>query len=143
MVTAGPGGARCASTQNTNAIPSVQARRVFPQFGPRVLIASTAKSQYHAGYVSIQKRMSHGLQFGLAYTLSQFKSDNDESLGVADITNGSPQIPQDYNNIGAEWSLSAFDRPHRLAVNYIYEFPSPKSNGFLKAAARGLAARRA
>lgn len=121
-----------ASTRNTNAIPGVQARRDFPQFGSRTLIASTSKSQYHAGFVSIQKRMSHGLQFGVAYTLSQFKSDNDESLGVADITNGSPQIPQDYKDIGAEWSLSAFDRPHRLAVNYIYEFPSPKRSGFLK-----------
>jgi hypothetical protein len=115
-----------AGTKNSNAIPSVQARRFFPQFGPRVLIASTSKSQYNAGYISIQKRMSHGLQFGLAYTLSQYKSDNDESLGVADITNGSPQIPQDYNRIGDEYSLSAFDRPHRLAVNYIYEFPGPK-----------------
>ena len=56
---------------------------------------------------------------------------NDESLGVADITNGSPQIPQDYNRIGDEYSLSAFDRPHRLAVNYIYEVPGPK-RGILK-----------
>jgi hypothetical protein len=120
-----------AGTRNANAIPSVQARRVFPQFGSRVLIASTAKAQYHAGYLSIQKRMSHGLQFGLSYTLSQLKSDNDESLGVAAITNGSPQIPQDYNRIGDEYSLSAFDRTHRLAVNYIYEVPGPK-HGILK-----------
>jgi Carboxypeptidase regulatory-like domain len=120
-----------ASTKSTTAIPSVQARRLFPQFGSRVLIASTAKSQYHAGFLSLRKRMSHGLEFGLSYTLSRLMSDNDESLGVGDITNGSPQIPQDFGRIQDEWSLSAFDRTHRLAVSYTYQVPSPKS-GILK-----------
>lgn len=116
-----------AATKNTLSIPSVQARRVNPQLGSRTLIASTAKSQYHAGYISINKRMSHGIQFGLAYTLSKLMSDNDESLGVADIVNGSPQIPQDYNRIQDEWSLSAFDRTHRFAANYTLELPGPKT----------------
>ena len=121
-------------TGSTTSIPSVQARRLFPQYGSRVIIGSDndfSKSQYHAGFVSLQKRMSHGLQFGVSYTRSQYKSDNDESLGVAAITGSSPQIPQDYANLDAEWSLSVFDRPHRFVVNYIYEIPGFK-DGFLK-----------
>ena len=34
-----------------NAIPSTQARRLFPQYGSRVLIASDAIGNYNAGYV--------------------------------------------------------------------------------------------
>jgi hypothetical protein len=112
----------------TLAIPSVQDRRVFPQFGSRTLIATTAQSSYNAGFLSVNKRMSHGLQLGLAYTFSKNISDNDESLGVAAITNGSPQIPQDFGNYRAEKSVSAFDRTHRFVVNYIYEIPWFKSS---------------
>jgi hypothetical protein len=115
--------ATVAATGLTTSIPSVQLRRDFPQFGSRTLIATTSKSEYHAGYVKIDKRFNHGLQFGGSYTFSKYMSDNDESLGVGAITTGSPQIPQDYRNIGAEWSLSAFDRRHRGVLNWIYSLP--------------------
>ncbi len=112
----------------TLTIPSVQARRIFPQFGSRVLIATEAQSSYNAGFVSVNKRMSNGLQFGLAYTYSKNISNNDESLGVGAITNGSPQVPQDFSDYRAERSVSAFDRTHRFVVNYIYEIPWFKSS---------------
>jgi len=112
----------------TLAIQSVQDRRLFPQFGSRVLIATTAQSSYNAGFLSVNKRMSHGLQFGLAYTFSKNISNNDESLGVGAITNGSPQVPQDFSDYRSEKSVSAFDRTHRFVVNYIYEIPWFKSS---------------
>ena len=115
--------ATVASSRNELAIPSVQARRVSPQFGSRVLIATTAQSTYNSGFVRLDKRLSDGLQFGVAYTFSKLMSNNDESLGVGAITTGSPQIPQDYLNITAEKSLSAFDRRHRLVANFLYEVP--------------------
>jgi hypothetical protein len=110
------------STLSTTSIPTVQQRRLFPQFGSRILIESTSKSEYHAVYTSLNKRFSNGLQFGASYTYSSLYSDGDESLALA-FTAGSPQIPQDYANLAAEWSRSAFDRPHRLVVNWLYEVP--------------------
>src|SRR5882724_1859264 len=127
--------AQAATAAAGGAIPSVQARRIFPQFGGRVLIATSAQATYNAGFVTVSKRISHGLQFGIAYTYGKLMSNNDESLGVGSITTGSPQIPQDFSNIGAEKSLSAFDRKHRFVANYIYEVPTPgfaKNNGALK-----------
>lgn len=109
-------------TLSTTSIPTVQARRQFPQFGSRILIQATAKSEYHGVYVSMNRRWSEGLQFGVAYTYSSYYSDGDESLALG-FTGGSPQIPQDYGNLAAEWSRSVFDRPHRLVVNWIYEVP--------------------
>ena len=109
-------------TLSTTSIPTVQQRRLFPQFGSRVLITATAKSEYHGVYVAFNRRWTDGLQYGVSYTFSRYYSDGDESLALA-FTGGSPQIPQDYANLDAEWSRSVFDRPHRLVVNWIYEVP--------------------
>lgn len=118
-------------TLNAAAIPSTQARRVFPQYGPRVLIATTAEGNYHSAYVSFNRRLTRGLQFRANYTFSRNMSNNDESLGVAAITAGSPQIPQDFNDIDAEWSLSAFDRTHRIVATWLYETPAV-GNAFVR-----------
>lgn len=109
-------------TLSTSSIPTVQARRLFPQFGSRILIAASSKSEYHGVYAALNKRWSNGLQYGVAYTFSRYYSDGDESLALG-FTGGSPQIPQDYANLDAEWSRSVFDRPHRLVVHWIYEVP--------------------
>ena len=114
------------TSRNSNSIPNAQARRVRPQVGSRILIASTAQSTYNAGYVSLKKRFSNNFLFDVAYTFSKLISNNDESLGVASITSGSPQVPQDFNNYAAEKSESAFSRPHRFVVNYLYEVPLPR-----------------
>jgi Carboxypeptidase regulatory-like domain/TonB-dependent Receptor Plug Domain len=128
-----------ASTRNQNAIPSVQARRLNPQFGQRVRIPSDtgpngvdteARGKYDGVFVSINKRLSHGLQFNANYTYSKNTSNNDASLGEGG-TDGSSQRPQDYFDYDVEWSRGVFDRPHRLSVNYTYELPRPKS-GVLK-----------
>lgn len=120
--------AQVRTSLSTTSIPTVQQRRLFPQFGSRVLIATTAQSTYNGGYLSLNKRFSHGLQFGFSYTYSKNISNNDESLGVGAITAGSPQVPQDYLNYGAEKSASAFDRTHRFVAHYIYEIPWFKAN---------------
>ena len=61
-----------AATKNSNAIPSVQARRVYPQYGVRTLIPAyvgpagndvEATSEYNGVYASVAKRLSHGVQF--------------------------------------------------------------------------------
>jgi outer membrane receptor protein involved in Fe transport len=127
------------STNNPLSIPTVQQRRQFPQFGSRSLIASTAKANYNAGFISFNRRMGgegllRNLQLGVHYTFSKLMSDNDESLGVAGLADSSPQVPQDFRNYDAEWSVSAFDRTHRFAANYVWEFPTPgfaENNGFL------------
>ncbi len=116
--------AQIADAQAGRPVPGVQARRLNPNWGSRVLIATTARANYNAGYIDLRKRFSYGLQFGLAYTFSKLISDNDESLGVAAIAGPSPQVPQDFRDIRrGERSVSAFDRPHRVVFNFVYEIP--------------------
>lgn len=121
-------------------IPTAQQRRLFPQFGQRVLIAGNAQATYNAGYVTLRRRFANNLSFDIAYTFSKLMDNNSESLGIAAITGGSPQIPQDFFNYNAEKSLSAFDRTHRFVANYLYEVPIPESwrnNAFVNALAGG------
>ncbi len=120
--------AQAQAVRQGQSIPSVQARRLFPQFGSRITIESTANSSYNAFFLSVNKRLSHGLEFGANYTVSKTFSDNDESLGVSAITNSSPQIPQNFFNASkAEKSVSVFDRPQRFVVWYVYDLPWFKS----------------
>ena len=106
-----------------NAIPPTQARRLFPAFGSRVLIESNAIANYNALYVKMDKRLSHALLVGFNYTYSKNLSNNDESLGVGSITNTSPQIPQNWNDMSSEYSPSAFDRTHRYVLFFNYDVP--------------------
>jgi hypothetical protein len=104
-------------------IPGLQARRLNPAWGSRQTVEATALAEYHALFLRWDKRMARGLLFGANYTWSANFSDNDESLGVAAITNSSPAAPQNFFDYRNEWSRSAFDRPHRFVVHYSYELP--------------------
>lgn len=114
-------------SKNANSIPTAQQRRLFPQFGPRTLIISTAQGTYNAGYLSFKKRLANNFLFDVAYTFSKLIDNNSESLNVAGLSPSSPQVPQDYFKFDQDRSLSAFDRTHRFVINYLYEVPLPGS----------------
>ena len=126
---------QAATVRAGGSIPSASARRVHPQFGSRVLIPAytgpgdndvEAKSKYNAVFVSANRRLSRGLMVNTSYTWSKWESNNDASLGEGG-TDASSQRPQSMFDYGAEWGPSNFDRPHRLAVSYIYEIPGPRT----------------
>ena len=105
------------------SISSVQQRRINPEWGQRALIEATALGEYHALFLQVDRKMTRGLLLGANYTWSANFSDNDEPLGIGDITLSSPQVPQDFFNYRNDWSRSVFDRPHRFVVHYSYEIP--------------------
>jgi hypothetical protein len=126
---------QAATVRAGGTIPSAQARRVHPELGVRTLIPAyvgpggndvEATSEYNAIFVSADRRLANGLLVKTSYTFSKWMSNNDASLGEGG-TGQSSQRPQDMFNYGAEWSRSNFDRPHRLAVSYIWEVPGPKT----------------
>src|SRR4029077_19573039 len=94
-------------------------------------VDTEARSTYNAGFITVNKRFSHGVQAGAAHTLSRFMSNNDGSLGEGGTTRGSSQRPQDYFDYASEWSVSQFDRTHRVITNHMWELPGPKA-GILK-----------
>jgi len=74
---------------------------------------NVANTKYNALQISWNKRLSHGLLFGAAYTLSK------------SMDNGSNQrdiIPDSYNASNL-WGPSEFDARHVFIANFLYELP--------------------
>ena len=90
------------------------------QTGQITVLESAAKSEYHAGQFALERRLSKNFSLSAAYTWSRFMDDASESLAT-----GTPTLQRPQNNFDfdAEWSRSAFDRPHRLVVSGLYMLP--------------------
>jgi hypothetical protein len=106
-----------------------QLLRPFPQFGDINMIYSTlGRSQYHAGVVQLQKRMT-GLWGGrISYTYSRLY-DNQFGQGnyytsAPGVLNNYTAIPwSDYYDPDAEWGRSLLDSPHKVVASPIIRLP--------------------
>jgi len=118
--------ANAANLFNNAAISSNFLRRDFPGMGAtRYLTTNTDVLNYNAMQVSVQRRLTHGLQMGLAYTLSKAQGVKGwdfltEELsgrqGIRDYYYGPPSASQEQ------------DRRHSLVINYSYAVPNPTPN---------------
>jgi Carboxypeptidase regulatory-like domain len=90
------------------------------QTGQLTSLETSASSNYHAGQLSVDKRLSRGLSLSAAYTFSKFIDDASESLNT-----GTPsvQVAQDQFDLQPERALSSFDRTHRFTIGWVYELP--------------------
>jgi hypothetical protein len=102
-----------ASADATNGgkpLPDILLRTVFPGVNTVNLHNFVGHSNYHSFQATMQRRFSHGLAWGLSYTLSK-------NLGVTTFT---PVVP---DNEAWNYGRLAADRRHNLGVNYSYELP--------------------
>ncbi len=95
------------------------------------LLENTAQSWYHAGYVNVRRRYSHGLTFLANYTWAKnlsnapdFRSPMFESA-----------IPQNNNDLKAEKG-PACDVRHRFAMSAVYDLPAWSRTGWLSVVTR-------
>jgi hypothetical protein len=110
--------------------------RINPNFGLIRGLSWGTDSTYEALQLNVQKRMSHGLQFGGSYTYGKSKdSDSGTILGDA------------FSNSITTWfwfdpslsrALSDYNITHNAAINVIWDVPGPKSlHGFAGAISNG------
>ena len=78
-----------------------------------------AHSNYNSLQALFEKRFSHGLQFQASYTLSK-SLDNASSFESA-------LNPLNFNST---YGLSNYDARQRFVLNYVWELPVPKFEGF-------------
>jgi len=95
----------------------------FPQFTSVNLINNTAgNSVYHAWQAKVDKPLSGGVNFLLAYTFSKLISDvNNQLAPIGDLTNVTGV--QNFYDLRAERAVSEMDRTHSLAFSYVVELP--------------------
>ena len=97
--------------------------------------ATDGDSKYNSLQVSLNKRISHGMSFLLAYTYSHAEDDGSSFENSAFGTRGTNPLINSLN-----WGDSGFDARQRFVASYDYELPVPHaltSNGALSRAFKG------
>ena len=94
--------------------------RSIPNQGPTRLRTNSGMSIYHSLQASLDKRLSNGFSAGLHYTYSTFIDTMSE---IFNVSSGEIAVAQDSYHRAADRARSSFDRPHRLAGNFVYELP--------------------
>jgi hypothetical protein len=103
--------------------------RSIPNQGPTRLRTNSGSSIYHSLQTSLEKRLSSGFSAGLHYTYSTFIDTMSE---IFNVSSGEIAVAQDSYNRRADRARSSFDRPHRIAGNFVYELPYHRDqNGFV------------
>jgi hypothetical protein len=100
--------------------PTAPQCRTIPNQGPTRLRTNSGSSIYHSLQTSLEKRLTSGFSAGLHYTYSSFIDTMSE---IFNVSSGEIAVAQDSRNRRADRARSSFDRPHRIAGNFVYELP--------------------
>lgn len=98
----------------------VVAPRVDPAIGVIRLRGNFAESDYNALQFSLTKRLSQNFSANVNYTYSSFIDTASETFNPS---NAEVAVAQDSFDLENDRARSSFDRPHRLAGNFVYELP--------------------
>ena len=106
----------------TNSVANVTQRVPIQGFNPSgvSVYGSEGASWYNGMDVTLTQRTSHGLQFQVAYTWAKTMDTNAPNAGLQTLT-GNP------NNNFRRYGEAFYDRRHRVAINYVYDFPVTSS----------------
>jgi hypothetical protein len=95
----------------------------FPYIGFINSVTNRAHSNYNSLQVTLTQRASHGLSFTAGYTYGHgFDNGSLNRFGG---------LPQDSNNLAAEYASSDLDARHRLSLTATYDIPGIKGFGQL------------
>jgi len=115
-----PNVAFCTTNGNTPENCPTAPRRPFPAIDGSIdTLRANDFSNYAALQLHLEKRISHGLQFGASYTWSH-ALDDASSASLGSLNNG------DFRNElypGLEYGNSDFDVRQRFVINYAYQLP--------------------
>jgi hypothetical protein len=98
-------------TNGGKTLPDILLRTKYPGYNTINGYSHLGSSNYNALTAQVQRRLSHGLLFGAAYTYSH-------ALGITTFT---PVVP---NNAAWNYGAQGFDRRQNLQINYSYDFPN-------------------
>ncbi len=106
------------------ANPTAQANAIRPYLGYQSIstIANFFNSNYNSLQVSLNRRVTRGLNLGVAYTWSQALTDNSTDRSTA---------PYDTYNFRNDYGRAGYNRPQILSFNYVYQLPMWRSAGAL------------
>jgi len=100
-----------------------------PQYASLYMFRSMGTSSYNALQVTLQQKMSHGIQFDFNYTFSKSIDLASDATRVGTIGGNSAQIqnawlPYQFRGV------SDFDATHQLNANWIWQLPFGRGRAF-------------
>ncbi len=103
--------------------------RFNPNIVTATMVTANGKSWYNALQIGVNKRFSHGLQAQVSYTWSKSLDTTEAQAYVFDCfqATGSSQGVQPFGG-NVDKGPSCFDLPQNLRMNFVYHFPTLKSN---------------
>ncbi|PYR26890.1 MAG: hypothetical protein DMF98_07650 [Acidobacteria bacterium] len=105
--------------------------RPFPGFTSVLRSSNWGTSNYNGLETSVTRRFSNGLQYQASYVLS--RSRDTSSRFHSGATNRTYiMMPQDTNDVDAEYADSDFDARHRVVLSEIYELPFGRNKKWLQ-----------
>jgi hypothetical protein len=122
----GPGSVQIAG-RTAWPMNTTPAMKVNPDFGTIRGLSWGTSSSYEAFQLNLQKRMSHGFQFGGSYTYGKsMDSDSGTILGDAFSNSITTWF---WFDPSLSWGPSDYNITHNAAINAIWDIPGPKSLG--------------
>ena len=106
-----------APTPDGYGRPVYSGERIDPAYGPVLVRAPLARSDYRAATIALRRRYGGGAQFQAHYTFSQDRSNDDNERATSALTLTNPFDP-DY-----DWGVSARDIPHRFVASGLFDLP--------------------
>lgn len=94
-----------------NYTGSLRPRSAFNQI---FQLTPAANSTYYSGFISVNKRFSHNLQFSTSYTLSYALNTNDSTGDAGSNVSDSSSLRRDYG-------FSSTDQRHRFVLQGVYQ----------------------
>lgn len=107
-------------TGPTTTASNINARRPFLGFGSISLAQEIFISNYDGLQAVLQRRMSHGLQFQIAYTFSKTLTD-DTGNGTFPGTGG---VSGDAAHFLNGYGPASYETPNRMVGNFVWQAPS-------------------
>jgi hypothetical protein len=95
-------------------------------------LSKTAESRYDALALRLEKRLSRGLTFLSAYTLSEARSNAPQFRNAGGVTGAENSPPQDSHNLAAEWGPAYYDARHRWVTSATAHLPFGPGRRFLQ-----------
>jgi hypothetical protein len=122
-------------TRDIGSGGTAEARNRAGAFLSAQLYENTARANYDALQMQLQKRLSRNIQGQLSYTYSRNRDDSTgvfNGLGEGRGSRGGPQNPFD---LGAEYGVSSLDVPHLLSADAIIDLPFGRGQRYMNSSA--------
>ena len=124
-----------ATPNNAAGSLSLQARRPIPTYSDITYAFDGGESAYRALQLKYEWRAPKGVSILQSFTWSHAK---DNGAGSLENQNGNFPAPQDFRNLDAEWSTSAYDQPYNSTTSFVWALPFGRGRRWGGDMSRGL-----